>query len=118
MSYYIDLWLYNCAANPADTPAQQLEQQTIIEATNRALHYAKSHGVTLIAAAGNSHDDLDNPTFDDTSPDFPPGTAHPRTVDNSCLDMPTEGKGVISVGSIGPSTMKADYSNWAPRRST
>jgi lantibiotic leader peptide-processing serine protease len=112
MSYYIDPWLYNCASNPADTPAQQLEQQTIVEATNRALRYATRNGVTLIASAGNSHHDLDNPTFDGTSPDFPPGSEHPRTVDNSCLDMPTEGKGVISVGAVGPTTMKADYSNW------
>jgi lantibiotic leader peptide-processing serine protease len=37
MSYYIDPWLYNCTANPADTPEQQMEQQTIIEATQRAL---------------------------------------------------------------------------------
>jgi subtilisin family serine protease len=26
--------------------------------------------------------------------------------------MPTEGNNVISVGAVGPSTMKADYSNW------
>jgi len=36
MSYYIDPWLYNCANNPADTPAQQQEQRTIIAATERA----------------------------------------------------------------------------------
>ena len=28
MSYYIDPWLYNCADNPADSPEEQLEQQT------------------------------------------------------------------------------------------
>jgi len=33
-------------------------------------------------------------------------------VDNSCLVLPTEGKGVVSVGSVGPSKKKADYSNW------
>ena len=112
MSYYIDPWLYNCAANPADSPAEQLEQRTIVEATQRALRYATKGGVTLIAAAGNSHHDLDNPTFDGSSPDFPPGTEHNRTVDNTCLDLPTEGKGVISVSATGPSTTKADYSNW------
>jgi lantibiotic leader peptide-processing serine protease len=113
MSFYIDPWLYNCAANPADTPAQQLEQRTVVEATNRALHYAKSHGVTLLGSLGNEHTDLDNPTSDATSPDYPPGTNHPRTVDNSCIDVPVEGKGVLGVSATGPSGTKADYSNWS-----
>ncbi|MDQ3870427.1 MAG: S8 family serine peptidase, partial [Chloroflexota bacterium] len=72
MSFYTDPWLYNCLNNPADSPAAQAEQALIIEASNRALDYAWSRGVTLIAAAGNSATDLGRPTFDDTSPDFPP----------------------------------------------
>ena len=112
MSYFIDPWLYNCASNPADSAAQQLEQRTIIEATTRALEYARKNGVTLIAAAGNEHTDMDNPTLDQISPDFPPGTEYDRNVDNSCLTMPTEGPNVVSVGAVGPSTIKADYSNW------
>ena len=112
MSYYIDPWLYNCSANAADSPTQQMEQRTIVEATNRALDYAYEHGVTLIAAAGNEHTDTGHPTIDDSSPDYPPGTAHHRNVDNSCTDVPTEGHHVISVGAVGPSTTKADYSNW------
>ncbi len=112
MSYYIDPWLYNCANNPADSAAEQQEQRIIVKATNRALRYARSHGVTLVAAAGNEHTDLDNPTADGSSPDFPPGTEHPRVVDNSCLNMPAEGDGVVTVTSTGPSRLKADYSNW------
>jgi subtilisin family serine protease len=112
MSYFIDPWLYNCPANPADTPEQQMEQQTIVAATNRALDYAHKHGVTLIAAEGNEHTDLDNPTVDDISPDFPPGAQYHRDVDSSCLTMPTMGHHVIAVGSVGPSTIKADYSNY------
>jgi subtilisin family serine protease len=112
MSYFIDPWLYNCTGNPADSATQQLEQRTIIEATSRALEYARKNGVTLIAAAGNEHTDMDNPTVDTISPDFPPGTEYTRAVDNSCLTMPTEGPNVVSVGSVGPSTTKADYSNW------
>jgi lantibiotic leader peptide-processing serine protease len=112
MSYYIDPWQYNCANNPADSPEEQVEQQTIIEATNRALDYAYNHGVTLIGAEGNDRKDLGNPMFDDTSPDFPPGTERDRTIDNSCLDMPTEGNHVISVSALGPTTTKADYSNY------
>ncbi len=112
MSYFIDPWLYNCSGNPADSATQQLEQRTIIEATTRALQYARKNGVTLIAAAGNEHTDMDNPTVDTISPDFPPGTEYTRAVNNSCLTMPTEGPNVVSVGSVGPSTTKADYSNW------
>ena len=71
MSYYIDPWLYNCAANPADSPAEQREQRLVIAATQRAIDYARDHGVTTIAAEGNGHTDLGKPTFDDTSPDYP-----------------------------------------------
>jgi len=119
MSFFIDPWLFNCTANPADTPEQQQEQQVIIEATNRALRYARERDVTLIAALGNGHEDYDNHTIDTSSPDIQPGfIPQPedflpqRPVDNSCVDLPTEGPGVISVSSIGPSKTKADYSNW------
>jgi subtilisin family serine protease len=112
MSFYTDPWLYNCPNNPADSPEAQLEQRTIIVATQRAVIYARLHGVTLIAALGNEHTDLGNPTFDDTSPDYPPGVAYPRTVDNTCLDVPAETLGVTSVSAIGPSNRKAYYSNF------
>jgi subtilisin family serine protease len=112
MSYYIDPWLYNCADNPADSPEAQLEQRTIIAATQRALDYARHRGVTLISALGNEDDDLGAPEPDDTSPDYPPDSAYHRDVDNSCLSMPTEGKGVIGVSAVGPSKRKAFYSNY------
>jgi subtilisin family serine protease len=113
MSYYIDPWLYNCANNPADTPAEQQEQRTIIAATQRALDYARSRGVTLVSALGNEDDDLGAPEPDDTSPDYPPDTAHHRVIDNdSCLSMPTEGRGVIGVSAIGSTKRKSFYSNY------
>jgi subtilisin family serine protease len=118
MSYYIDPWLYNCRANPADSPEAQMEQSMIIRATQRALNYARNRGVTLIAAEGNEHTDLGTPTFDDTSPDYPPDAAYPRQVDNSCLDMPTEGVGVQAVSALGPSGNKADYSNYGVEQTT
>ena len=52
MSFYIDPWLYNCTANPADSPAEQREQRTVIEATQRAIDYARRHGVTLDRGRG------------------------------------------------------------------
>ena len=112
MSYYIDPWLFNCANNPADTPAQQQEQRTIIAATERALNYARSHGVTLVSALGNENTDIGHPTFDDTSPDYPPDAAYPRDVDNSCVDMPTEAPGVLGISALGPTKRKAYYSNY------
>jgi subtilisin family serine protease len=125
MSFFIDPWLFNCRSNPADTPEQQDEQQTIIEATQRAVDYARAHGVTLVAAAGNESTDLGNPTLDETSPDFPDGAAKSRTVDNSCLTMPTEAPGVVVVSSVGPVNpaaspypRKAFYSNYGVEQTT
>jgi subtilisin family serine protease len=113
MSFYVDPWLYNCANNPADTTAEQLEQRTIVEAVTRALNYAYRKGVTEVTALGNEHSDLGAPQPDLTSPDYPADSTHDRVVDNAtCLSMPTEGPHTIGVGSFGPSGAKADYSNY------
>ena len=113
MSFFVDPWLYNCQANPADTPEQQAEQRVIVEAMTRAMTYAHSHGVTQVIALGNSHTDLGNPLPDTISPDFPSGTSHPRTIDNAtCLSLPVEGPHSIGVSAFGPSLKKADYSNY------
>ena len=73
MSYYIDPWLFNCTANPADSPAEQAEQRTIIKATQRALRYARDHGVTLVSAAGNQSTDLGDPVVRRAEPRLPAG---------------------------------------------
>jgi subtilisin family serine protease len=115
MSYYIDPWLFNCEANPADSPANQAEQRTIIEATQRALTFAYRHGVTLISAAGNEAIDYTKTNIDETSPDFAsePGEApYERTVPPSCISMPTEGEHVVAVSSTGISKRKAYYSSF------
>jgi lantibiotic leader peptide-processing serine protease len=112
MSFFTDPWLYNCLDNPADSPEEQLEQLTVRVATQRAINFARGHGVTPVAALGNEHTDLGNPTLDETSPDFPPDSERTRTVDNSCITVPTETRGVISISALGPSGYKADYSNY------
>ena len=112
MSYYIDPWLYNCANNPADSPAEQAEQRTIVAATERALSYARRHGVTLVSAEGNGNTDLGKPVVDATSPDYPPDTERERAIDNSCKSEPLEAPGVLGITSVGPSTRKAYYSDY------
>jgi subtilisin family serine protease len=113
MSFFVDPWLYNCAANPADSPEAQLAQRITIRAMSRALTYAHRHGVTLVGSLGNNHEDLGNPRDDTSSPNFPPNSAYRRTIDNAtCLDLPIEGPFVIGVSSLGPSGKKSDFSNY------
>lgn len=112
MSFFTDPWLFNCVNNPADSPAERTEQRVIRETTQRALNYATNHGVLPIAAEGNEATDLNKPTSDDTSPDFPDGAAKHRDIDNSCITVPTESNGVVVVSSTGLSTRKAYYSNY------
>jgi subtilisin family serine protease len=115
MSYYIDPWLFNCEANPADSPADQAEQRVIIQAAQRALDYARARGVTLVAAAGNEAADYTKPFTDISSPDFasePGEEPRERQIPPSCISMPSEGKGVIPVSSTGISGRKAYYSSF------
>jgi subtilisin family serine protease len=117
MSYYVDPWLFNCTNNPADSPADQREQRTIVKAMQRALDFARSRGVTLVSAAGNGATDYTKPLVDASSPDFadvPGEVAYTRDLldPNSCTSMPSEGKGVVTVSSTGPSTRKAYYSDY------
>jgi subtilisin family serine protease len=112
MSFYVDPWLYNCTANPADSAEDQAEQRAIIAAMKRALNYAHRKGVTLVGALGNNHEDLGKPRTDISSPDYG-GDPYDRPIDNdSCWDLPVEGPHVIGVSSVGPSGKKADFSNY------
>ena len=117
MSYYVDPWLFNCTSHPADSPADQQEQQTIITAMQRALDFARRRGVTLVAAAGNGATDYTKVISDASSPDFasePGEAAYVRDLLDpaSCISMPSEGKGVISVSSTGQTKRKAYYSDY------
>jgi lantibiotic leader peptide-processing serine protease len=113
MSFFTDPWWANCRDNPLDSPAEQEEQATVIDMSNEALDYAYSRGVTLVAAAGNEHTDMDNPTYDALSPDYPPGNEKVRNnITNACLIIPTEGNHVLSISALGPSGRKSYYSNY------
>ncbi|MEV6344409.1 S8 family serine peptidase [Actinoplanes sp. NPDC051851] len=112
MSFYVDPWLYNCTANPADSPEAQAEQQAIITGMKRALNYAHAKGVTMFGALGNNHEDLGSPRTDISSPDYG-ADPYDRPIDNStCWDLPVEGPHVIGVSSLGPSGKKSDFSNY------
>ena len=112
MSFYIDPWLFNCGGNPADSRAQQLEQAGILAGVQRALDYAGHRDVTLISALGNGASDLGKITTDAGSPDYPRGARHTRKIDGSCLSVPTESHGVISVSALGPSGRKSFFSDY------
>lgn len=112
MSYYVDPWLFNCRDNPADSKKQQLEQRAIITGMQRAIDYARKKGVTIISALGNGSSDLGRPKVDNDSPGYPRGEQKTRKIDNSCVNVPAESKGVISVSSVGPSGRKAPYSDY------
>ncbi len=112
MSFFTDPWLFNCRNNPDDSPAERAEQRLVIDATQRAVNYARSRGVTLVSALGNEGIDLGDPLVDPFSPGFPIGKERIRSIDNSCLTVPAETDGVISVSSLGPSGAKSDFSSY------
>jgi subtilisin family serine protease len=95
-SYFADPWEYNCRNDP--------EQHAIWKAEQRAIRYAQSQGVTVVASAGNDSDDLSHPSRDVTSPDFPPGSEQEREISNNCVVIPVEVSGVVGVSATGSTT--------------
>ena len=104
MSFFADPWLFNCRNDK--------EQKAIIKAISDAARYAQQRGVVLIAAAGNDGIDLNHPVTDEISPDFPPGAAVTRPVNNSCVVLPTELPGVVVVTATGAQNLLSWYSSY------
>ncbi len=104
MSFFADPWLFNCRNDK--------EQKAIIKAISAAARYAQQRGVVLIAAAGNDGIDLNHPVSDEISPDFPPGAAVTRPVNNSCVVLPTELPGVVVVTATGAQNLLSWYSTY------
>jgi subtilisin family serine protease len=102
--YFADPWLFNCR--------NEAGQRVIWKAEQRAIRYAISKGVTIVAQVDNENMDLAHPTVDDVSPTYPPGSAITRDVNNACVVIPTEIPGVIGVSANGNLLQKSYYSNY------
>jgi subtilisin family serine protease len=72
-------------------------QRTFRHAVERAIQYARNQGVTPVAELGNSDNDLAHP---------------PEPYENNCEVVPAETQGVVGVGSVGPRSERAGYSNY------
>ena len=103
-SYFADPWLFNCR--------DDAEQRAIWTAERRAIRFAQSQGVLVIASQGNDSTDLSHPTFDNISPDFPPGSEQEREVTNACAVVPVEVPGVVGVTATGNRQLKSFYSSY------
>jgi len=101
-SYFVDPWLFNCRNDAG--------QRAIWEGLRRAIRYAMSHGVTVVASAGNQNDDLAHPTVDTISPDD--GTPLTREITNACGVIPAEIPGVVTVSANGNLMQKSYYSSY------
>jgi lantibiotic leader peptide-processing serine protease len=104
MSFFADPWLFNCRNDK--------EQKAIIQAISAAARYAQERGVVLVAAAGNDGIDMNHPTTDEISPDYPPDAAVSRPVNNSCVVLPTEIPGVVVVTATGAENLLSWYSTY------
>ena len=94
MSLFADPYLYYCS--------NEAGQRAMLAELASAARYAQQRGVVLVASAGNEADDLQHPTIDDISPDYPPDTAETRVIRNNCRVAPAELPGVVTVSATGP----------------
>jgi subtilisin family serine protease len=93
MGWYVDPYLYYCKS--------EAQQRAILKKLQDASRYAQQRGVVLVASAGDDKQDLGHPVSDSRSPDYPPGSAVERDINNSCRMAPPELPGVVTVSGSG-----------------
>jgi subtilisin family serine protease len=103
-SYFVDPWLFNCR--------NDAEQRAIWNAVRRAIRFAQSNGVLVIASEGDNSTNLSQPRVDDISPHFPPGSEVVREITNACAVVPVEVPGVVGVTATGSLQLKSFYSSY------
>ena len=103
LSLFADPYLYYCKSDA--------EQRAILKELESAATYAQQRGVLIVASAGNQQADLQHPGLDPVSPDWPPGSAVLRDVENNCRVAPAELPGVLTVSATGPIGYP-DYNLW------
>jgi subtilisin family serine protease len=89
MSFYADDVATTSVLKDCDST-----QSATVTAVNRAIAYARSRGVTPVAALGNNAENLAGPDF------------------GNCKVVPAESPGVIGVSALGPTGALASYSNY------
>ena len=94
LSLFADPYLYYCKSDA--------EQRAILKEIEEAVRYAQKQGVLIVTSAGNDASDLQHPIADNSSPNYPPGSAEQRNVQNNCRVAPGELPGVMTVSSTGP----------------
>jgi subtilisin family serine protease len=102
MSYFVDddQLLGSTELKCMDNPAQRALRRS----NERAIQFARSQGVTPVAALGNSDQDLADPEGVD------PVTGKPYT--NRCEVVPAESSGVVGTMALGRNNQKAGYSSY------
>ena len=94
LSLFADPFLYYCK--------NEAEQRAMLAELESAARYATQRGVLIVASAGNEADDLQHPSEDTISPDWPPDTAETRAITNACRVFPAELPQALTVSATGP----------------
>ena len=89
MSFYADDVETTSTVTDCDS-----QDSATVTAVDRAIAYARSRGVTAVAALGNNAENITGPGFE------------------NCRVVPAESPGVIGVTALGPTSALASYSNY------